>query len=53
MNDRLPVIDADGHVTEPFAIWTDYMEPAFRSRASARGVRRARAPVRAARRADR
>src|SRR5262245_24585387 len=33
MNDRLPVVDADGHVTEPFTVWTDYVEPAFRSRA--------------------
>jgi predicted TIM-barrel fold metal-dependent hydrolase len=33
MNDRLPVIDADGHVTEPFAVWADHVEPAFRSRA--------------------
>jgi len=33
MGDHLPVIDADGHVTEPTTVWTDYLEPAFRSRA--------------------
>jgi predicted TIM-barrel fold metal-dependent hydrolase len=27
------VIDADGHVLEPFAIWDTYMEPRFRARA--------------------
>jgi len=30
---RLPVIDADGHVTEPPTLWNDYVEPAFRERA--------------------
>jgi uncharacterized protein len=24
------VIDADGHVLEPFSLWTEYMEPAYR-----------------------
>src|SRR5277367_1451598 len=27
------VIDADGHVLEPFTLWNDYMDPAFRDRA--------------------
>src|SRR4051812_49914166 len=27
------IVDADGHVLEPFTIWTDYMDPAFRERA--------------------
>src|SRR5258707_15774480 len=27
------VIDADGHVLEPLALWVDYMDPAFRDRA--------------------
>src|ERR1043165_7147980 len=27
------VVDADGHVLEPFTIWTDYMDPTFRERA--------------------
>ena len=27
------VIDADGHVLEPFSLWTEYMEPAYRDRA--------------------
>ncbi|MEJ0067847.1 MAG: amidohydrolase family protein [Pseudomonadota bacterium] len=27
------VIDADGHVLEPFTLWQDYMDPAFRDRA--------------------
>jgi predicted TIM-barrel fold metal-dependent hydrolase len=26
------VIDADGHVVEPRAVWTEYIEPAFRER---------------------
>ncbi len=27
------VIDADGHVLEPFSSWKEYLEPAFRDRA--------------------
>ena len=27
------VIDADGHVLEPFSLWNDYMDPKFRPRA--------------------
>jgi hypothetical protein len=27
------VIDADGHVLEPFTLWYDYMDPAYRERA--------------------
>ena len=27
------VIDADGHVLEPFSLWNDYLDPAFRDRA--------------------
>src|SRR5260221_12291390 len=27
------VIDADGHVLEPFTLWGDYMDPAFKDRA--------------------
>ena len=30
---RLPVIDADGHVTEPPTVWTEYVEEAYRGRA--------------------
>jgi predicted TIM-barrel fold metal-dependent hydrolase len=30
---RLPVVDADGHVTEPPTLWGDYVDPAFRARA--------------------
>jgi uncharacterized protein len=26
------VIDADGHVLEPFSLWQEYMDPAFRER---------------------
>src|SRR5713101_9877109 len=26
------VIDADGHVLEPFSLWDEYMDPAFRGR---------------------
>ncbi len=26
------IIDADGHVTEPPAVWEEYTEPAFRDR---------------------
>ncbi|HLK11276.1 MAG TPA: amidohydrolase family protein [Candidatus Binatia bacterium] len=33
MAHAFPVVDADGHVTEPPAVWTDYVEPAFRGRA--------------------
>ena len=27
------VIDADGHVLEPFTLWNDYMDPKYRERA--------------------
>ena len=27
------VIDADGHILEPFSLWNDYLDPAFRDRA--------------------
>jgi hypothetical protein len=27
------VIDADGHVLEPFSLWNDYMDPQYRERA--------------------
>ena len=27
------VIDADGHILEPFNLWNDYLDPAFRDRA--------------------
>ena len=27
------VIDADGHVLEPFTLWNDYMDPRYRERA--------------------
>src|ERR1051326_1677851 len=27
------VIDADGHVLEPFTLWNDYLDPAYRERA--------------------
>ena len=30
---RLPVIDADGHVTEPPIVWTEYVEEPYRGRA--------------------
>src|SRR5262249_23283400 len=30
---RMPVVDADGHVTEPPTMWADYVDPAFRARA--------------------
>jgi len=30
---RIAVVDADGHVTEPMSLWTDYLEPAYRERA--------------------
>ncbi len=26
------VIDADGHILEPFSLWEEYMDPAFRER---------------------
>src|SRR5439155_860596 len=26
---RIAVVDADGHVTEPMSLWTDYVEPAY------------------------
>ena len=31
-SDRMEVIDADGHVIEPAAVWREYAEPAFRER---------------------
>src|SRR5262249_11839737 len=33
VNSRLPVIDADGHVTEPPTLWAGYVGPASRERA--------------------
>ena len=27
------VVDADGHILEPFDLWERYMDPAFRDRA--------------------
>ena len=30
---RIPVIDADGHVTEPPSMWSEYVEKPFRTRA--------------------
>lgn len=33
MKNGLPVIDADGHVTEPLNLWNDYVEPTYRARA--------------------
>src|SRR2546428_14083615 len=30
---RIAVVDADGHVTEPMSLWTDYVEPGYRERA--------------------
>src|SRR5438445_381143 len=30
---QISVVDADGHVTEPMSLWTDYVEPAYRDRA--------------------
>ena len=27
------VIDADGHILEPFSLWNEYLDPAFRDRA--------------------
>src|SRR5205823_14849975 len=30
---QIAVVDADGHVTEPMSLWTDYVEPAYRERA--------------------
>lgn len=35
---RLPVIDADGHVTELPHIWEEYVEPRFRARAPRVGL---------------
>ena len=32
MTDRLIVIDADGHICEPEAVWTDYTRTEFRDR---------------------
>ena len=28
-----PVLDCDGHITEPLAIWTEYLEPKYREAA--------------------
>ena len=25
------VIDSDGHILEPFSLWNDYLDPAFRT----------------------
>src|SRR4051794_17820462 len=29
---QLPVVDSDGHVVEPAAVWEEYAEPAYRDR---------------------
>ena len=33
MGRKYDVIDADGHVLEPFTLWNDYMDPQYRERA--------------------
>ncbi|HEV2545730.1 MAG TPA: amidohydrolase family protein [Stellaceae bacterium] len=33
MSRTYDVIDADGHVLEPFTLWNDYLDPAYRDRA--------------------
>src|SRR5256885_13659196 len=33
MGRKYDVIDADGHVLEPFSLWDDYMDPQYRERA--------------------
>lgn len=33
MSRKYDVIDADGHVLEPFTLWDDYMDPQYRERA--------------------
>ena len=33
MGRKYDVIDADGHVLEPFTLWDDYMDPQYRERA--------------------
>src|SRR4030088_1910503 len=33
MSRNYNVIDADGHVLEPFTLWNDYMDPQYRARA--------------------
>ena len=33
MSRNYAVIDADGHVLEPFTLWNDYMDPQYRERA--------------------
>ncbi len=33
MSRTYTVIDADGHVLEPFTLWNDYMDPQYRARA--------------------
>ncbi len=33
MSRTYDVIDADGHVLEPFTLWNDYLDPAYRERA--------------------
>ena len=30
MPEQLPVVDSDGHIVEPPAVWQEYAEPAFR-----------------------
>ncbi len=32
-DDGIPVVDADGHVTEPPMMWDEYVDPAYRARA--------------------
>src|SRR5215470_13632929 len=33
MGRKYDVIDADGHVLEPFTLWDDYLDPQYRERA--------------------
>jgi hypothetical protein len=33
MGRQYNVIDADGHILEPFTLWNEYLDPAFRDRA--------------------
>src|SRR5215475_14690900 len=35
---QFPVIDADGHVTEPPTLWDTYLEPRYRDRAPRLGL---------------
>ncbi|MBC6473877.1 MAG: hypothetical protein GDA48_14590 [Hormoscilla sp. GM102CHS1] len=33
MLNKYKILDADSHVTEPFEMWEEYLEPEFKSRA--------------------